>query len=375
LPTLTRILLIDDDAVDRQAVRRALKASDLRWELAEAESGAAGLAAAQAGMGAGGFDCVLLDYRLPDMDAFEVLAALIAPEGGGHAVMMLTGERNPETAVELMRAGALDHLAKDEMTPELLARAIRYAKARRGFLAELEEKSAALDALNRQQALLLSIIGHDLRNPFQIMLGMSEVLSEAVAQKDPARVEARARGIRDAAKQAHRLMDDLFTWASLQMDSAEVATERVRLQPLIESAVEGCGTAAGHKGVTLAVECGEAAVETHGTMLATILRNLTANAVKFTPEGGRVTIAARHEDDGQVALSVADTGVGMTAETIDRLFRLEQRVTTAGTAGEKGSGLGLLLCRDLAARLGTRLVVESAAGEGTQFTLRLARAG
>jgi len=374
LPTLTRILLIDDDAVDRQAVRRALKASDLRWELTEADSGAAGLAAAKAGMGSGAFDCVLLDYRLPDMDAFDVLASLIAPEGGGHAVMMLTGESNPETAVELMRAGALDHLAKDEMTPQGLARAIRYAKARRGFLSELEEKSAALDALNRQQALLLSIIGHDLRNPFQVMLGMSEVLSEAVAQKDPARVEARARGIRDAAQQAHRLMDDLFAWASLQMDSAEVVTEAVALQPLIEAAVEGCGTAAAGKGVTLSVECGGAAVETHGTMLATILRNLTANAVKFTPEGGRVTIAATAEGDGRVALSVVDTGVGMTPETIDRLFRMEQRVTTPGTAGEKGSGLGLLLCRDLAARLGTRLAVESVAGEGTRFTLKLARA-
>jgi len=375
LPTLTRILLIDDDAVDRQAVRRALKASDLNWELAEAANGAAGLAAAATPTGGAAFDCVLLDYRLPDMDAFDVLARLIAPEGGGHAVMMLTGESDPETAVELMRAGALDHLAKAEMTPQTLARAIRYAKARRGFLAELEEKSAALDALNRQQALLLSIIGHDLRNPFQVMLGMSEVLSEAVAEKDHARVEARARGIRDAAQQAHRLMDDLFTWASLQMDSAEVATAPVLLQPLIESAVEGCGAAAGRKGVTLAVDCGDAEVETHGTMLATILRNLTANAVKFTPEGGRVTIAARAEEDGRVALSVADTGVGMTPETIDRLVRLEQRVTTVGTAGEKGSGLGLLLCRDLAARLGTALAVDSTAGEGTRFTLRLPPAG
>lgn len=371
MPTLTRILLIDDDAVDRQAVRRALAASDLRWDLTEAANAADGLALAAAGMDGAPFDCVLLDYRLPDMDAFDVLTRLIAPEGGGQAVMMLTGESNPQTAVDLMRAGALDHLAKDEMTPQTLARAIRYARARRGFLAELEEKSAALDALNRQQSLLLSIIGHDLRNPFQVMLGMSEVLSQAVAEKDPARVEARARGIREAAEQAHRLMDDLFTWASLQMASAEVTTEQVELQVLAQSAVEACGAVAARKGVALAVDCGSTQVAAHRAMLATILRNLTANAIKFTPEGGAVTISAGPDGDGAVTLCVADTGVGMDAETVDRLFRLDQRFTTVGTAGETGTGLGLLLCRDLAARLQTALAVESVPGEGTRFTLRL----
>jgi two-component system, sensor histidine kinase and response regulator len=369
VPTLTRILLIDDDAVDRQAVRRALGASDLNWDLTEAASGAEGLAAARDGR----FDCVLLDYRLPDASAFDLLADLLAPESGGNAVMMLTGESDPEAALNLMRAGALDHLAKAEMTPQTLARAIRYAKARRGFVAELQEKSAALDALNRQKSLLLSIIAHDLRNPFQVMLGMSEVLSKAVADREPAKIERRAQGIRQAAEQAHTLMEDLFTWASLQMDQAEVVMEPVALEPLARAAADPCRKAAEQKGVTVEVDCEGSEVIAQRDMLSTILRNLVGNAVKFTPAGGRVTVRAPADGDAWV-LEVSDTGIGMDADTQERLFRLEQRVTTLGTEGEKGSGLGLLLCRDLAERLGTTLGVRSEPGRGTTFCLRLPRA-
>ncbi len=372
MPTLTRILLIDDDAVDRMTVRRALNASDLRFELIEAADGESGLDRVRQA----GFDCVLLDYRLPDMDAFDVLAALLAPEGGQQAVLMLTGESNAETAVRLMRAGALDHLAKNELSPAGLARAIRYARARRGFLTEMdaarrdaEEKSAALDLLNRQKSLLFSIIAHDLRNPFQVVLGLSENLSKAVATKDNAAIERRAQGVRQAAGQAHSLMESLFNWANLQMDSSEVALDDVELSDLVSEIARGCRDAAERKGVTIHISCDAVCVHSNRDMLATILRNLVGNAVKFTPEGGEIMISAR--GDGPIRLTVADTGVGMRDEVLDDLFRIDRRVTTPGTAGERGSGLGLLLCHDLAERLGSRLDVSSSIGEGTTFGMSL----
>jgi two-component system sensor histidine kinase/response regulator len=97
----TRILLIDDDQVDRTAVRRALAKSGLDHELTEASNGVGGLQLAQANA----FDCVLLDYRLPDVDTFELLASLLSPAGGNQAVSMLTGEDDPDVAFRLMRAG------------------------------------------------------------------------------------------------------------------------------------------------------------------------------------------------------------------------------------------------------------------------------
>jgi signal transduction histidine kinase len=369
---LTRILLIDDDAVDRQSVRRALAASDLTIELVEAPDGATGLLKAQKDR----YDCVLLDYRLPDVDTFELLASLLSPEGGRQAVMILTGDADPDVAVRLMRAGALDHLAKAEMTASTLARAIRYAKGRRAFFEELhaarqeaEKKSAALDTLNRQKSLLFSIIAHDLRNPFQALLGLSETLGRAVDANDNVAIKRRAGGLQQAALQAHGLMEGLFNWASWQMDSTEIELENLDLQSVANEAISGCLQAAEDKEVRIAVECQGYRVRSQRPMLATILRNLVSNAVKFTPAAGDVRVVASLS--GRVKVSVIDTGVGIPPDVIDDLQRLDRRTTTTGTAGERGSGLGLLLCRDLADRLGSDLQVESVVGRGTTFSLLL----
>ncbi|WP_331303620.1 hypothetical protein [Methylobacterium oryzae] len=131
---------------------------------------------------------------------------------------MPTGEADPDRATRLMRAGALSYLDKAEVTPSSLVRAIRYAEARLPFQAELAAarleagaKSLKLDTLNRQKSLLFSIIAHDLRNPFQAPLGVSEVLSKAVAARDAASVERRAKGIHEAATQTYGPLKSLFS--------------------------------------------------------------------------------------------------------------------------------------------------------------------
>lgn len=376
MPTQTRVLLIDDDAVDRAAVRRALKSSSLVYTLSEAVDGKSGLEAARREA----FDCVLLDYRLPDVDTFELLATLIAPEGGRQAVIMLTGEVDHELAMRLMRAGALDYLMKADASPSNLARAIRYAKARRGFVDELqqaredaEEKSRALGNLNRQKTMILSIIAHDLRNSFHILLRLSQTLASAVETKDPAFVEIRAQALSEAAGQAHTLMEGLFSWANVQMDSRGVEPTTVDLDALAGDCIAGFRQRAAEKNIELTAACGGERVRGHAGLIAAVLRNLVGNAIKFTPPLGRVAIAARAEGDA-VEISVTDTGVGMTAEQSASLFKIDKRTTTPGTAGERGSGLGLLLCRDLAELQGSELKAESEPGRGTTFRFVLPRA-
>ena len=371
MPTLTRILLIDDDAVDRQSVRRALAASDLIFNVTEAVDGKSGLEAARGDP----FDCVLLDFRLPDADAFDLIGQLQSPDGGRQTVIILTGEKNPETALALMRAGALDYLSKDELDPHTLARAIRYAKARHAFVGELEaarreaeEKSEALDALNRQKSLLFSIIAHDLRNPFQVLLGLSETIERAIAAEDAAAVRRRVRGLRDAAEQAHALMEGLFGWAKLQMDTAEVVRQPLELDPIVTEAIAPCIQSAEDKGVAIVVEGVGVRLVSQRDMLTAILRNLISNAVKFTPPGGRVTVKA---SQAPLRIEVTDTGVGMAPQTLADLFRADRRTTSPGTAGERGSGLGLLLCHDLAKRLDGELTVRSTVGQGSTFSLAL----
>ena len=369
----TRILLIDDDAVDRAAVRRALAKSGLAHALTEASGGDEGLRLAAAET----FDCVLLDYRLPGIDTFALLKTLLAAEGQARAVLMLTGEADPDLAPRLMRAGALDYLDKAEVTPSGLARAIRYAAARQAFQAELaaarheaEAKSLELDTLNRQKSLLFSIVAHDLRNPFQALLGLSAVLGQAVERRDHASIERRAQGIREAASQAFGLMESLFAWASLQMDTVAVTLADVDLETVAGDTIRGAGEAAADKGLTLVAACEGLRVHAHRDMLAAVLRNLVSNAVKFTLPGGIITIAGRRRG-GAIDITVSDTGVGMSPGTVSDLFRLDRRTTTNGTAGERGSGLGLLLCRDLVERQGGLLTVRSAVERGTTFSFTL----
>jgi two-component system sensor histidine kinase/response regulator len=374
MTALTRILLIDDDQVDRTMVRRALEKSGLGHDLVEAPDGATGLRRAKEQA----FDCVLLDYRLPDVDAFELLAVLLSPAGGGQAVLMLTGEADQEIAFRLMRAGALDFLTKAEVTPSSLARAIRHAKARREYLAELnlarreaEEKSRELDILNRQQTFLLSIISHDLRNHFQVLLSSSAVLRRAVSAGTVASIDLGAQGVQKATNQAYALMESLFAWASLQMDTTTTSLSDVDLEEIARETVRGAAEAAAEKSISLVVNCSGIQVRGHRDMLAAVLRNLVNNAVKFTPPGGVVTITACPRND-RVEVEVTDTGVGMPPHRISSLFELDQLISTTGTAGERGSGFGFLLSRDLVERLGAELTVSSTVDHGTTFRFMLA---
>jgi two-component system sensor histidine kinase/response regulator len=365
----TRILLIDDDAVDRQMVRRALKASSLQHTLVEAPDGASGLAAAQRET----FDCVLLDYRLPDVDTYELLGVLISSEGGRQPVMILTGETDQEVPLRLMRAGALDYLAKAETSPANLSRAIRYAKARRGFVMELEDKTRELDNLNRLKTLLFSIIAHDLRNPFQVILGLSKSLSKGVANKDLASIERRAQGVVEAATRAHSLMESLISWANVQMTSQDVILGPVQLDTVANEILSEFAERANEKGLSLTAQCDHAWVLAHRDMLLVIFRNLVGNAIKFTLPGGTVDIVAS-SGENVIEISVCDTGLGMTSDQLADLFKLDRRSSTIGTAGEAGSGLGLLLCRDLVELQGGHLSVASEAGKGTTFQFTLAPA-
>jgi len=369
-----RILLIDDDKVDRTMVRRALEKSGLQHELVEASDGTNGLRCVKEQA----FDCVLLDYHLPDVEALELLTVLQSPEGGGQAVLMLTGETDQEIAIRLMRAGALDYLTKDEVTPSRLARAIRYAQARRECLAELktarreaEERSLVLETLNREKVFLTSIIAHDLRNFFFPLLGLSTILRGAISTRNIATIESCAQGIEGSAAQAYALMESLFAWASLQMDTTTISLVDVDLEGIARETVRDAAAAATKKSISLVVNCTGIQVRAHRDMLAAVLRNLVTNAVKFTLPGGNITITACLRND-VVDIEVTDTGVGMPPNKVSDLFKLDQRTSTNGTAGERGSGFGLLLCRDLVERFGSELTVCSAVNHGTTFRFVLA---
>jgi two-component system, sensor histidine kinase and response regulator len=223
--------------------------------------------------------------------------------------------------------------------------------------------------LNRQTTLILSIIAHDLRSPFQVLLGMSEMLVSEAARSDVEATVRRAALLYEASAQAHGLLESLFAWASLRMDARSENTP-FAVDALFLGCIRAMQERADAKGVRLEAPATDARVFAQRNAAAAILRNLVANALKFTDAGGSVTLTAARRD-GQIALSVTDTGVGMSEMQTARLFKFENRTTSAGTEGEGGAGLGLLLCRDLADWVGGALEVESRLGHGATFRLIL----
>ncbi|MDX2282675.1 MAG: HAMP domain-containing sensor histidine kinase, partial [Bacteroidia bacterium] len=233
---------------------------------------------------------------------------------------------------------------------------------------QLQRQNIQLRDLNATKDTFFGMIAHDLRNPISALEGVGEQMAYFLGRQDDAKLRRLADRVDTTARQLSALLDNLLSWALLQMGAIPCHPAANRLREVAAEAVALYQPAAEAKGVALALDIPEhLEVLADPNALHTILRNLISNALKFTPAGGMVRLNASSRD-GRVYFEVNDTGVGISAEQLQRIFVPEYR-STRGTAGEKGSGLGLVLCRELVDRnLGT-LEARSEAGRGAQFVV------
>lgn len=223
-----------------------------------------------------------------------------------------------------------------------------------------EQLSVALAAKDK----FFSTIAHDLRGPIGTL---AQLLSDGV--EDDGRVEPPLlAAMRRTAQNSFRLLEELLTWARSQRGEIEPRPARFPAVDAVRDAVNLFQTQADEKGVRINISTDES-LQTYAdfSMLSVVLRNLLSNAIKFTPRGGRVSVNVRVAGKS-AEFSVSDTGVGMSAEQRERLFRLDARgASSPGTDGERGSGLGLILCREFAEKNGGRMGVDSEPGAGSRF--------
>ncbi|HSH05591.1 MAG TPA: ATP-binding sensor histidine kinase [Anaerolineae bacterium] len=235
----------------------------------------------------------------------------------------------------------------------------------------LAEQTAELERLNADKDRFFTLISHDLRSPFNPVMGMSQFMmlqAEVLTTDD---VREMSKQIYDASKQVLNLLESLLSWSRIQMGRMPFAPEKLQVLGVVEEIVSLLQGQAKEKGVVLAPVVSPAfEVYADEAMLGTILRNLVSNALKFTAEGGVVSIEAGQVGD-MVEIGVRDTGLGMSPEVQAQLFRLDTQVTMRGTAGEKGTGLGLLMCQELVAQHKGEIGVESEEGVGSRFWFRL----
>lgn len=239
---------------------------------------------------------------------------------------------------------------------------------------EVEVRSRAqaeLERLDGQKALLLSIIGHDLRAPFNVLLNYGDLLVSQGTGLDKRRLASIFQSVRDAAASAYTLLNNLLDWATLQTERGHVSAETVEITGLVDGVVDLLTPLATAKNIELRVApLAGLTVHADRRMIETVLRNLVSNALKYTKPGGVVAISAYAEGE-QTRIEIADDGIGMAPERLERLFELEAKRPVPGTNHEPGSGIGLILCRDLVSANGGSLSVASELGVGTTVTLLL----
>ncbi|HSH04556.1 MAG TPA: ATP-binding protein, partial [Anaerolineae bacterium] len=236
----------------------------------------------------------------------------------------------------------------------------------------LAEQAAELAKINADKDRFFSIISHDLRSPFNPVMGLAQLMMIDAENFKPADVAEMSTQIYDSSRHVLTLLESLLQWSRIQTGRMPYEPELIDLADLALKTVDLLSGMSGEKRVTLMhmVPAG-VMVMADEPMMATVVRNLVSNALKFTPEGGQVLINVYEVGAEEVVFGVADTGVGMPKEVQEKLFRLDTHHTTEGTAGEKGTGLGLVMCQELVEKNGGRIWVESELGEGTVFKVGL----
>ncbi len=241
------------------------------------------------------------------------------------------------------------------------------------FLELAEELSLArdeLEKLNQEKNKFFSIIAHDLRSPFTSLLGYTNLIEQMHDELTSEEIREYASHINDSATRVFKLLENLLEWARLQMDHVQPEPIGFPVHDIAERTIEVLAPVANDKHITILDQTGDTTAFADTNQTDAIIRNLVNNAIKFTNEGGTITISAINGGD-ITTVSVTDTGVGMSDDVAKKLFQLSENVTTDGTSGEKGTGLGLLLCKELAERNGGKISVKSQAGVGSTFSFTL----
>lgn len=238
---------------------------------------------------------------------------------------------------------------------------------RKRYIQKLEQQAEALQELNATKDKFFSIIAHDLKNPFNAIIGISDLLIEDMEEMTRPEIMEMLQAIENSSRRAYALLENLLIWSQSQTGRLSFVPVRYDLQESIRKTIDLVEGQAAKKKITLAFDPGQSVmVSADQYMIETVIRNLLTNAIKFTPQGGIVSVLAR-EVDGEVEVSVRDTGVGIPPEKLPQIFSKESKTKTPGTDNESGTGLGLILCKDFVERHGGTIRVESQVGKGSTF--------
>ncbi|HEX8429997.1 MAG TPA: ATP-binding protein [Longimicrobium sp.] len=361
--TPMRVLLVDDSPEDRTIWRRYLeRARDRNFVVLEAETGAEAIER----LNTDPPDCVLVDHNLPDMTGLEFIERCNMMGSGTCApLVMLTGSGNEELAVAALKAGAHDYVSKNRMDAGSLLRAVDHATEIFRMQRRMAEQQVALELRNRQLESFAAVVAHDLRNPLAMIHTSTAFLLDVVPEAGREMERDQFRAIHRAASRALRLTRDLMDVTRMETGKLEVESAPVSLAILVDEAVGPHRHSAEGRGTELRVDLADGLppVLADRDRVVQVLDNLLANALKFTPVGGTVSVTAARRG-GEVLVSVEDSGPGLPDESLERVF---DRFWQAERIDNRGLGLGLAIVRGLVEAQDGRVWVENRPEGGAAF--------
>jgi two-component system sensor histidine kinase/response regulator len=376
------VLVVDDELGIREGCRRALTPHG--FEVDMAENGPTGLRKLREGR----FDVLLLDAMMPGMSGLEVLeqARQLDPN---LICIIITGYATVELAMQAIRQGAHDFIAKP-FTSELLLQVINRELERRQLQGEakrvraLEEETrelarakAELEKLDTIEGRFMLNMVHILRAPVAVLQNSIQLIRKGYVppKEQPALLERAEQ----RAGELLTTLDDLLLLAYLKEGVGLSKTETVSVADVLEEVLAALKGQAGQQGVTVTTEVADRPhVMVNPEHVKALWTNLVSNAIRYTPEGGRITVSLRTDQgQGQVVGAVSDTGLGVAAEDITRIFEEFYRTEEAKAMQETGTGLGLPIVQQVVEKYGGTIEVESAVGQGStfRFILPLANQG
>jgi signal transduction histidine kinase len=236
---------------------------------------------------------------------------------------------------------------------------------------KVQEQNLQLQELNATKDKFFSIISHDLKGPLNSLTSFSGLLINHLDSLSKEEIQMLAKDLDKSVKNLFALLENLLEWSRSQTGNIEFKPETFSISRILEDNKSLLHAQAQHKNINIQYAAEQdVLVQAHKNSVTTVVRNLISNAIKFTPPGGTITLNAISRDN-EVVVSIADNGVGMSQEIIAKLFRIDTKYTTKGTAEEKGTGLGLILCKEFIEKNGGRIWVESEPGRGSVFYFTL----
>ncbi|OQY46181.1 MAG: hypothetical protein B6242_08435 [Anaerolineaceae bacterium 4572_78] len=372
------ILIIEDSPYNLKVITDYL--GGLGFKILMARHGEAGLQRAIYSLP----DLVLLDIMMPGMDGFEVCRQLKNNEQTMDIpVIFMTALTDMANKFKGFSVGGVDYITKPFQHEEVLARITTHLRIKK--LTErlqqkneiLEKKATELAELNASKDKFFSIMAHDLRGPFQPLVGLSQMLAQTPEKFSTQDIRELGKRLYFSSKNISSLLENLLAWSRMQMGHLEYEPSQLDLYQVMQQTIRLLEINAMEKDINIQNNIPEEMiVYTDKNILKTVIRNLTSNALKFTDKGGRVTVSVEEinklEDCSTcIIMSIADTGIGISQDNLAKLFKLDIHHTTKGTANEHGTGLGLIISKEMVEIYGGKILVESSLGEGTtvKFTI------